>query len=234
MLTLFEQTQTEHDLRFKHYGPFTYVTVTTRSKRVRSGTNKNIVNRKPEVIAEFCIARKLYEAKKLTQFFFLDVPREDRFEAISSKFLKGYQAGSGWRIGFPDRRINLHQALKDGKFDRIVKDRYENNHTLLDHNDEIIYHNISFDHIGGQVRDSNHHVDNLVAHLKKRKDIKIIHIMEIPYYNSEFHGERAVEFTYIPPKSGWKKFVSWYYPDAVGGKYPLLKKLGVDKFRKKD
>jgi hypothetical protein len=240
MLTLQEQITKFCDIDFQHFGLFTYVTVSSKYKIVKlredDSTLKRLSTRKKEPKGtSFCITRKLYEANKDKSFFFVDkVSREDQFEAITSKFFKAYQAGIGWKIEFADWHIDLLQALKDGKFERVVKNRYMNDHTLLDSKDRVIYHRVRFDYVHGQVHESNYRIDDLVKHFKKRKDITNIDVISIPYYNADFSGERAVEFTYIPPMSRWNQFVGWYYPDTVGSKYTLFEKLGVDKFRKKD
>lgn len=235
MLTLTQTVGSKLELDFRHYGPFTYVICTDQTHTLKFVEEKRVgryIARPKQTV--FCITRKLYEAKKNKPFFFVNVPREDQFEAMSHKFFKAYQAGIGWKVEFIDWHVDLHQSLKSGKFERIVKNRYMNDHTLLDSKDRIVYHRVRIDYTQGQVKDGSYHIDDLAKHLKKRKDVTDVDIINIPYYNAEFSGERAIEFTYIPPMSRWSQFVKWYYPDTVSSKYTLFEKLGVDKFRKKD
>jgi len=234
-MLLTQTVGSELELDFQHYGPFTYVTCTDQTHTLKFVGGKRVGRyvAKPKQ-AVFCITRKLYEAKKAKPFFFVSVPREDQYEAMTFKFFKAYQAGIGWKIEFADWHIDLLKALKDEKFERIVKNRYMNDHTLLDAKDKIIYHRVRFDYIQGQVNESNYHIDKLLKHFEKRKDITDIDVITIPYYNADFSGEKAIEFTYVPPMSRWNQFVGWYYPDTVSSKYTLFEKLGVDKFRKKD
>lgn len=226
MLTLTKIVNTTCELKFQHFKNFTYVSITSRDC-VQNNKDKKHYSKKK--MYGYCITKKLYKENKNTPFFFLDkISIEDQFEAISSKFLKAYQNGIGWKVDFSERSINLLQALKDEKFERIVKNRHCNDGTLLNHEDKIIYHCIRVDAINGQIRDGNYHIDELVKHLKKRKDVRNIVVSEIPYYNAEYSGERAVEFTYISPKN----FVSWYYPDSCAGQHKVHERLGITKFRK--
>ena len=246
MLSLQEEVTNFYKCDFQHFGLFTYVTVVSECKIVKllerdNATFKKLgTHKQKSKETNFCIARKLYEEKKDKPFSFVIMAlsncikgSEDKFEAVSSKFFKAYQSGVGWKVEFADWHIDLLQALKDEKFERIVKNRYSNNHTLLNVKDEIVYHRVRFDHISSQLNESNYNVDKLVKHLKKRKDVTNVDVAEIPYYNSDYDGERAVEFTYVPPVSRWSQFVEWFYPDNFNSRYTLFKKLGIEKFREK-
>lgn len=235
ILTAKVETSYTYTLNFQHFGPFTYVTRIASGRSLKFVEDKRVGRSisKPKEYG-YCIARKSYEEHKDKPFWFVTPSSEDQFEAVSSKFFKAYQAGIGWKIEFSDRHIDLLQALKDEKFERIIKNRYSNNHTLLDHKDRIVYHCIRTDYCHGQLRDGTYHLDKLAKHLKKRKDTKNVDVIDIPYYNAESNGERAIEFTYIPPKSRWNQFIEWYYPDTISSKYKLFDKLGISKFRKED
>ena len=232
MLTAKVQLTTEYSVEFEHYGSFTYVTIFTDINRDKSyGKNKWSSNKC--IDDSYCISRRLYEANKHKPFFFIDrVSREDKFEAVSSVFFKAYQNGLGWKIEHPDRTIDLLKALKDGKFERIVKNRYDNNHTLIDQEDNVIYHRIHFSYVEGQLNESDYDVSRLAAFLKKKKNVCGVKTIDIPYYNSSFSGERAVEFTYVPSQKKWSEFVAWYYPDSIGSKFELYRKIGVCKYKR--
>tara|TARA_Y100000034_G_scaffold75415_1_gene90606 strand:+ start:50 stop:766 length:717 start_codon:yes stop_codon:yes gene_type:complete len=238
MLTLQECVTNTHEIGFQHFGPFTYVLVKSGQKR-KCSADKGIATpalrvTKPKGTG-FCITRTLYEAHKDKPFFFLHkVTMEDQFEAVTHRFFQAYKAGVAWKLEFSEWHIDVLKALKAGKFERVVKNRYSNDHTLLDHKDQIIYHCVRMDYVNGQLRDGNYHLDKLAAHLRKRKDVRAVDVINIPYYNAEHTGERAIEFTYVPPTTRWNQFVEWYYPDTVGGKYTLFEKLGISKFRKDD
>lgn len=235
MFVLEEQVTTTTELDFTEYGPFVWVAVKSHSNRKKRRDGKSAGQNSTRPVEKgCCVSKAFYEANKDKPFKFLNISRLDQFEAVSAKFWQAYKAGTAWKLEFSEWHIDTLQALRDGKFERVIQNRYSNDHTILDVNGNIVPHCVFIDYINGQIRDGSYHLDKVVAHLKKRKDVKSVKVVDIPYYNAEFCGERAVEFTYVPPHSskGWANFVEWYYPDTVGGKYKLYDKLKISKFRK--
>ncbi len=169
-------------------------------------------------VEEIVISKKLFLSKRQTDStlhrWIHDIPYWDHYVLVTEKYYKYYIDGAQYSWdGRQIQKKSILARLKAGDFSRIFKDKVMEDGFLYDVDNNKVFRKFHTDYIMGQINSKRYRLPVVHALMKGNRQITNLTIMNIPYYNQDIAGEKAIEFTFKPTK---KQFTDWTKKDYAG------------------
>lgn len=186
----------------------------------------------------FLVPRKFYDEHIpcTSHQWVFDLPRDQELTIATKAYMDYYISGvpHEWSsVNEGDRYVaeaKWKKILDSGDFSRVILDQFYYDSMIRDCDGNPILRAFHVDYISGQLNERNYDLNKLAAHLRKQKGVSDLEIIEIPYYNADFSGQKAIEFTFLPSPQLFKKMfinnASFFSRHST-----IMEYLKVEKFR---
>lgn len=151
---------------------------------------------------QIVVQKELYEKqKKRDPSWILTIEDTDAYWAIHPDYYEAYLAGKAHEYEQDDDKPvydNVETLLEEGKFERLV--HWGDDGYLYSVEGKPVRRRIWIGYIDGRLQsgDGNYNLKPLLEHLKANPQCEDVTLMEIPYYNQDYPGQKAIELWFTP------------------------------------
>lgn len=132
----------------------------------------------------------------------VNLNQDDLFAVMTVGYMSHYIDGSAHK--YPDNKTkqvsesNWKRALDANNYNRIAIDKTWYDGMMYDPQGRAIRRSFHFDYISGGLGSNSYDIVKLEKWLKRQKGVRNVERIDVPYYNSDSCGPRAIEFIFQP------------------------------------
>lgn len=188
------------------------------------------------IITWYLFSKAVYDKYKHRKAWtwILNLGRDDLLAIMDIDYMEHYLAGNSFQ--YPDNEpkhlieSKWKERLDAGDYNRIALNKVWYDGMLYNPQGKPIRRAFCFDYVNGCLGSYDYDLDRLESWLNKQKSVEKVTRIEVPYYNADTTGSRALEFVFRPSVATFARMRKGNLSGYEAGEF-VRKYLQVAKFR---